>query len=174
MFYLIVNTYVGPNRNDSNFNWNLNPEDGELTIQTVPGYTNMSNETCIVGWLGCTNNNDAYAKGAFETLEEAQKAATHLGYTEIVETPYEHLVEGEIVETRRSKRGTTDCWQASDWLRNGMSAREIAESLSLTKDSTDDEIVNASWDIENEAASQNITLIDAEQALRSVIEDLEQ
>jgi len=172
-YYIVVSTYVGPNRNDSNFNSNLNPEDGELRIQTVPGRKNMSLEVCTTGWLGCTNDNDSYAHGEFESIEDAQRASSRLGYTEVVDTPYEYLMDGEIVETRRSKRGTMDHWQADDWLRNGMSTAEIAESLQLTKDATEDDIVNASYDIEKEALSQNIVLINAEHCIRSVVEDLQ-
>jgi hypothetical protein len=170
-FYVIVNTFVGP-RFDYNFNHNLNPEDGELIIQTTPGHKNMSGEECTDGWLGCTNDNDSHAHGGFETLEEAQKAADDLGYTELVENPYDYL-EDDVIETRRTKQGVLDHWQASDWLRSNQSAEEVAESLGLTKASTDEDILKAVEDVEHEASGQNIALINTECAIRNIIDDLE-
>ena len=170
-YYVIVNTYVGP-RNDYNFDWENNPEDGELVIQTTPGCKNLSGEKCSKGWLGNTNDNHSHAFGEFSTLEDAQKKANELGYTEVVEGPDDYL-DDDIIETRRTKKGTLDHWQASDWLRNNQSAEEVAESLGLTKKATDEDILKAVEDVEQEASDHNIVLINTEEAIRNTIEDLE-
>lgn len=48
-----------------------NPGHSEFTIQTESGEKNMSHEVCTEGWLGSYNNWTTYARGEFNTIEEA-------------------------------------------------------------------------------------------------------
>jgi hypothetical protein len=50
-------------------------EHTEFEIRTSPGTTNMSNEPRTRGWLGTSSNQDAWALGAYPSLQEAMAAA---------------------------------------------------------------------------------------------------
>jgi predicted DNA-binding protein YlxM (UPF0122 family) len=148
------------------------PEDGEIRVQTSPGRKNLSGEECVKGWLGTSNDWHQDACGEFASLEEAQEEMTRRGFTEVVDNE-DYLDEG-ILEVRRTKNGVREQWRADHWLRNAMSAQQIAESFNLSKRSTDNDIARAIEELEKEASQHNVRLYKTEEAFRSVIEDLEE
>lgn len=63
--YVIEVNYVGPNRDQ-------NIDADQIKITTEPARKNMSNEVCLDGWCGTTNDWAVYARGEFPNLEAAE------------------------------------------------------------------------------------------------------
>ncbi|MTH95540.1 hypothetical protein [Roseibium sp. RKSG952] len=69
MFYIVENTYVGPNQNEDSY-----LDCNTIVIQEEPALTNMSREPRTEGWCGTTNDWSVTAHGAYESLSDAQAA----------------------------------------------------------------------------------------------------
>ena len=63
--YVIEENYVGPNQDQ-------NIDADTIKITTEPARKNMSNEVCLDGWCGTTNDWATYARGEFPNLEAAE------------------------------------------------------------------------------------------------------
>lgn len=63
--YVIAVNYVGPNRDQ-------NIDADQIKITTEPARKNMSNEVCLDGWCGTTDDCAVYARGEFPDLEAAE------------------------------------------------------------------------------------------------------
>ena len=69
MYFLIENSYVGPNSVcDADY----------VEICLKPAVGNASRETRLEGWCGTTNDWSCYAHGEYETLEDARAAITEI------------------------------------------------------------------------------------------------
>lgn len=71
MFYIISQSYVGPNWADQKF-----IDFNTIEIRTAPATTNQSQEVCLEGWCGTTNDIEVVAYGEYATLEAARDAIT--------------------------------------------------------------------------------------------------
>ena len=69
--YVIEVNYVGPNRDQ-------NIDADQIKITTEPARKNMSNEVCLDGWCGTTNDWAVYARGEYDSKEAAEKAINAL------------------------------------------------------------------------------------------------
>lgn len=144
-YYLVETTYVGPNIQDY-----LN--DDLIEIQTVPAYTNMSNEPKIDGWCGTTNDWCVNAYGEYDTLEEAKEAA-HKIFGELRETDMDiysddfDILAGE----------TVIAYRAGKFPR--LTEQETADYYYLT---VDDEVKGSMSDEELEQYVENVKQFEAE------------
>lgn len=71
MYYIIETKYVGPNQDqyvDAN----------RIEITTVPAVTNSSRETCLDGWCGTTNDWAIFARGQYDSVDEARAAIAEI------------------------------------------------------------------------------------------------
>ena len=64
--YVIEENYVGANRDQ-------NIDADQIKITTEPARKNMSNEVCLDGWCGTTNDWAVYARGVYDSKEAAEK-----------------------------------------------------------------------------------------------------
>ena len=139
-YYLVETTYVGPNIQDY-----LN--DDLIEIQTVPAYTNMSNEPKIDGWCGTTNDWCVNAYGEYDTLEEAKEAA-HKIFGELRETDMDiysddfDILAGETVIAYRvgkfprlTEQETADYYYLTvdDEVKGSMSDEELDQYVDNVK-----------------------------------------
>ena len=69
MYYVIESNYVGPNQSQDHY-----IDADTVEIRTAPARANSSDEVCIHGWCGTTNDWATYAQGMFETIEAAEAA----------------------------------------------------------------------------------------------------
>jgi hypothetical protein len=63
--YVIEENYVGANRDQ-------NIDADTIKITTEPARKNLSNEVCLDGWCGTTNDWAVYARGEFASREAAE------------------------------------------------------------------------------------------------------
>lgn len=66
-YYIVETSYTGPNQQD-----HLN--DDTIEIRTSPAVNNQSQEPCIEGWCGSTEDWTVHAYGEYDTLLDAQCA----------------------------------------------------------------------------------------------------
>ena len=150
-FYIIETSYFGPNPNQ-------NLDFDRLEICTEPGYTNSSNEMRTEGWLGQTNDVSKYARGVFDTFEDAYDEVQVI-WPENREEDVDELDyafdESTVAVFRQGKYaliefdGNTDDW--------------------VTIDSTDEEIKTAAEQLEEYANMEGESYVEGIDGLIAVL-----
>jgi len=137
-FYVIEHENVGPNANPLNLHY---------VIQSIPGVTNSSHEILVDGWLGTTNDNAEYARGVYDTIDQAREfiSKSAPGFTADTETDFYNDV---IIEMWQDCR---EVWNVGDWLYDGVKGEINAHT-------TDQEIKILAADYAKLAESENIYL----------------
>lgn len=170
-YYLIEEQYVGPNKKDSTGAW-IGDTWHAMHIMTEPGRTNMSHQEKIDGWLGTTNDWCRDAHGAYASLEAARAETHRRGFTEGHKDEDEAL-DDNYVESWISAEADKEQWDAEDWLQGvTYPARDRSsvsiDTLTITHDTTDDELSAMAEQIEEWAESEgNIVLHGLERTLES-------
>lgn len=142
MFYPVSVSYVGPNSADSDGHSTIPIQIGTVEIYNVPQRTNMSNEERTDGWLGCTCDNDRYALGEYETIEETREAIAELGYTEPI--GQDDIEDSDVVEAWTKEAALMAYMDAADWYNN-------VDPTNITSDTTDEDIEAIAQEEEEEA-----------------------
>jgi len=155
MFYLIERQYVGPNALTSDGHiigdtWHV------MQICDTPGRTNQSDEELTNGWLGTTNDWSAYARGAFDTVEEARRAVHEAGFT-VEQTVGDDEFDDDldIVEQWITVAASRVQVDASDWLITCLGENETREGYGITAATTDAELAAAASRANDEAADDD-------------------
>lgn len=126
MYYIIERDYVGPNPDQ-------HADDHTVLIQNVPGRTNSSHEERTEGWLGTTNDWAEYARGEYETIEEARKAI-EARFGPCRETPPVWENDDTAVELYRVGQYEPMCRETTaDWIYSGLQS-------DVTADTTDEQL----------------------------------
>ena len=142
-YYIIEENYVGPNR-DQNIDADV------IKITTEPARTNSSNEICLDGWCGTTNDWAVYARGEYDSKEAAEEAIEAL-YKEIREVEF-YDNDQSIVAVYKPGKYEPLCKEATK--------NFIYYSLkeSVNKSTTDDEITALVDEWEEAAHEEGCTL----------------
>lgn len=149
MFYIIETNYVGPNQDQ-------NADADEVRIQTEPGRTNSSNQERTEGWLGTTNDWAEYARGEYETEQEARAAVAELfgecREREIGSDPFNDDPDGCVIAAFKiGKYEPMSLEWTSDWIQSGLKA-------DVTADTTDEQLKTLVGEWEGECNSEGYTL----------------
>ena len=142
-FYVIEEKYAGPNRDQD-------IDADQIKITTEPARKNMSNEVCLDGWCGTTDDWAVYARGVYDSKEAAEKAIEAL-YKEIREVEFDDNDQSIVAVYKPGKY---------EPIGKEATGNFIFDSLkeSVTASTTDDEISALVDEWEREANSQGCTL----------------
>lgn len=145
--YVIEERYTGPNQ-DQHIDADV------IKITTEPARTNSSNEICLDGWCGTTNDWAVYARGEYDNKEAAESfiAETYKDARFLEESD---IVEGDTVAIYKPGKYEPLCKEAT--------GNFIYDSLqeSVTVSTTDAEISALVDDWEAAAHEQGCTLTGA-------------
>lgn len=148
MYYVIEIEYVGPNRDQAKY-----VDSRTVEIRDEPALYNMSQEPCLKGWCGTTDDWAMYAYGEYDTLKEAQACARH-NFGHLRSFDYEgdnpHVVEvykpGKYVPMSKE--------QTEDWVWE-------AAHADIDADTTDKQISKLVEKYEEQANEEGYRLHDA-------------
>ena len=144
--YVIEVNYVGPNRDQ-------NIDADQIKITTEPARKNLSNEVCLDGWCGTTDDWAVYARGVYDSKEAAEKFIKTL-YKDTRETDFDDN-DQSIVAVYKPGKYEPLCKEAT---RNFI---HDALQESITTSTTDDEIRALVDEWEAAANDEGWTLTDA-------------
>jgi len=155
MFYLIEREYVGPNDKTSDGSiigetWHV------MQICYTPGRTNQSDEELTTGWLGTTNDWSAYARGAFDTIEDARRTVHEAGFTvEQTVGDDEFDDDVDVAEQWITEAASRPQVDAANWLIRGLGEDGTRERYAITAATTDDQLEAAACRANDEAAEDD-------------------
>ena len=144
--YVIEENYVGANRDQ-------NIDADQIKITTEPARKNMSNEVCLDGWCGTTNDWAVYARGVYDSKEAAEKAIEAL-YKEIREVEFDDNDQSIVAMYKPGKYEPLCKEETGDFIYDALIS-------SVTQTTTDDEIRALVDEWEATANSEGWTLTGA-------------
>jgi len=174
MYYIIECEYCGPNVRNLGIDRRFITDGHYFCILEHPGRKNMSGEPAVghrnsPTWLGTTNDWAEYARGAYETEEEAIQVAIELAEAHSV--GYREVTDDEDGLTRIFVGSDTwaNLWDTEDWL-----AEATNEELGIYPSMNDDAIKALAEQLQSDAASDGLRLWEPVKAIEARLEALEE
>jgi len=173
MYYIIEHVYSGPNNRHLSTDRKHIVDGHYFVVQEHPGRKNLSGEP-VVGhrsaptWLGNTNDWARYARGAYETEEEAFRVAIELAHVHDVGHREITDCEGKVRIYVGSEEWA-NLWDTEDWL-----CEATNEELGITLGMTDVAIERLADKLQSEAQEEGLRLWQPEAAIQARLEALEE
>ena len=141
-FYLITETYTGPNMDQ-------HIDEDVIQIRTEPARTNSSGEIRISGWCGTTDDWSVHAHGEYDSIEAA-KAAIKERFDAV--RPCEVDLDDDVVVNAYlpGEHIPMTSQQTGDWIFDSL--------LAVTANSTDEDLGRLAARLEHEAREDGLKL----------------
>jgi len=172
MFYIIEHVYSGPNNRCLATDRRHIVDGHYFVVQEHPGRKNLSGEPAVGGkcaptWLGTTGDWARYARGGYETEQEAFRVAIELaeahavGHREITDC------EGKV-RIYVGSESWANLWDTEDWL-----AGATDDELGITLGMTDQDIEALAAQLQSDAEGDGLRLWEPVKAIEYRLEELE-
>jgi len=173
MYYIIECVYAGPNNRNLAIDRRHIVDGHYFVVLGYPGRKNMSGEPAVGSrstptWLGTTNDWGEYARGAYETEQEALRVAIELaeahsvGYREVTD-------EDGLTRVFIGSEEWANLWDTEDWL-----AGATNEELGIYPSMNDEAIKALAEQLQREAQEEGLRLWEPVKAIQARLEELEE